>query len=56
MKSSAYWDIKSKEHVPPKCQLTYKELHGVLSQKIELFITTTLRTSDSTKSSFPSYA
>jgi hypothetical protein len=32
--------------VPPKCLLTFNGLHGVISQKIELFITTAVRTSN----------
>jgi hypothetical protein len=31
-------------HVPPKRRLTFNRLHGVISQKIELFITTAVRT------------
>jgi hypothetical protein len=36
-------------NVPPKHRLTFNELHGVISQKIELFIATTLRTTNPTK-------
>jgi hypothetical protein len=32
---------------PPKLRLTFNGLHGVISQTIVLFITTTLRTSKS---------
>jgi hypothetical protein len=35
-------------HVPPKRRLTFNELHGVISQEIELFITTAEGTSDLT--------
>jgi hypothetical protein len=34
---------------PPKHRLIFNELHGVLSQKIQLFIATTLRTSNPIK-------
>jgi hypothetical protein len=27
-----------KQHIPPKCRLIFNGLHGVISQKIELFI------------------
>jgi hypothetical protein len=33
-------------HVPPKRQLTLNGLHGVISQKAELFMTTGVRTSN----------
>jgi hypothetical protein len=33
-------------HVPLKCKLTFNRLHLVISQKIELFITTAVRTSN----------
>jgi hypothetical protein len=36
-------------NVPPKHWLTFNELHGAISQKTELFIATTLRTSNPTK-------
>jgi hypothetical protein len=36
-------------HVPPKRQLTFDGLYNVMSQKVELFITTTVRTSNPTK-------
>jgi hypothetical protein len=32
--------------VPPKRRLTFNGLHGVISQKIVLFITTAVRTSN----------
>jgi hypothetical protein len=35
-------------HVPPKRPLTFNGLHGVISQKMELFITTAVRTSNPT--------
>jgi hypothetical protein len=28
-----------RQHVPPKCRLTFNRLHGVISQKTDLFIT-----------------
>jgi hypothetical protein len=36
-----------KRHIPPKRQLTFNGLDAVVSQKIEIFITTDVRTSDS---------
>jgi hypothetical protein len=36
--------------LPPKRRLTFKELHGVISQKIEFFITTAMGTSSPTLS------
>jgi hypothetical protein len=33
-----------RRHVPPKCHLTFNRLHGIISQKTELFITTAVRT------------
>jgi hypothetical protein len=41
-------------HVPPKRQLTFNRLHGVISQKAELFITIAVRTSNPTKVYVPS--
>jgi hypothetical protein len=38
-------------HVPPKRRLTFNGLHGVISQKIELFITTAVRISKPTECS-----
>jgi hypothetical protein len=35
-------------HIPPKCWLTFNGLHGVISQKIQLFIITAVWTSDYT--------
>jgi hypothetical protein len=37
---------KQRRHVPPKPQLPFNGLHRVLSQKIVLFINTTVRTSN----------
>jgi hypothetical protein len=31
-------------HVPPKCRLILNGLHGIISQKLVLFITTAVRT------------
>jgi hypothetical protein len=42
------WPWRWRRHVPPKCQLTFDRLHGDISQKIERFITTTMRTSNPT--------
>jgi hypothetical protein len=39
-------DSKNRSDVPPKCQLTADGLRGVIPQKIELFITTSVRTSN----------
>jgi hypothetical protein len=39
-----YW--RWRRHVPPKRRLTFNGLHSVISQKVELFITTAVRTSD----------
>jgi hypothetical protein len=36
------------EYIPPKHLLTFNGLHGVISQKIELFITIAVRTSNGT--------
>jgi hypothetical protein len=38
---------------PLKLQLTFNGLHGIMSQKIELFITTAVRTSDPTRHYVP---
>jgi hypothetical protein len=38
-----------RRHVPSELRLTFSRLHGVISQKIELFIITTVTTSDPTK-------
>jgi hypothetical protein len=39
---------RRRRHVPPKRRLTFNGLHGVISQKTEPFITTALRTSNTT--------
>jgi hypothetical protein len=31
------WQARWKRHVPPKRRLTFKQIHGVISQKIKLF-------------------
>jgi hypothetical protein len=41
-------------HVPPKRRLAFNKLHGVMSQKVELFIATAVRTSNPTNYK-PSY-
>jgi hypothetical protein len=38
--------LKMGRYVPPKRRLTLNGLHGVISQKIALFITTAVRTSN----------
>jgi hypothetical protein len=40
------WRLR--RHVPPKRQLTFNELHGVILQKTELSITTAVRSLDPT--------
>jgi hypothetical protein len=40
-----------RRHVSPKIVLTFNGLHGIISQKIELFVTTSMRTSDPTQDS-----
>jgi hypothetical protein len=40
------WSWRWRRHVPPKCRFTFDELHGVISQKIVLFITAAVRTSN----------
>jgi hypothetical protein len=35
-----------KQKVPPKRLLTFNGLHGIISQKIQVFITTAVRASD----------
>jgi hypothetical protein len=42
---SAYFSALKMEAVPPKRRLTLNGLHGVISQKVVLFITTAVRTS-----------
>jgi hypothetical protein len=64
MKSTIFWDItpcsplngqlifrpwRWRRYVPPKRRLTLNGLHGVISEKIVLFITTAVRTSNPTK-------
>jgi hypothetical protein len=43
-----YFAWPTRRHVPPKRRLTSNRLHGTKSQKIELFMTTVVRTSDFT--------
>jgi hypothetical protein len=43
------WSWRRRRHVAPKRRLTFNGLHGVISQKIELFITTAVRTSSPTQ-------
>jgi hypothetical protein len=42
--------LKIEATFPPKRRLTFNGLHSVIPQKVELFITTTVRTSDHTVS------
>jgi hypothetical protein len=35
--------LKKRQYGPPKCLLTFTGLHGAISQKIQLFMTTALR-------------
>jgi hypothetical protein len=42
--------MKATCSVPPKRRLTFNGLHGVIAQKIQIFITTGVRTSNPTKS------
>jgi hypothetical protein len=42
------WLWKRRQHVPLKCRPTFDRLHGTIYQKTELFITTTVRTSNPT--------
>jgi hypothetical protein len=46
-----YLTWRWRRHVPPKHRLTSKALHGVISQRIELFISTATRTSNPTRDS-----
>jgi hypothetical protein len=39
---------RGRRHVPPKRRLTFNGLYGVISQMLELFITTAVRTSNRT--------
>jgi hypothetical protein len=43
-------------HVPPKRRLTFNSVHDVIPQRIELFITTGVRTSNPTTLLLPKYA
>jgi hypothetical protein len=43
-----FFDPEDGDDVPPKSWLTFNRLHGVISQKIVLFITTAVRTSNAT--------
>jgi hypothetical protein len=36
-------------HIPPKCRLIFKGVHGVLPQKIEIFLNVAMRTSNPTR-------
>jgi hypothetical protein len=40
------WQTEQRRYVPPKRLLTFNWLHGVIHQKIVLFITTAVRTSN----------
>jgi hypothetical protein len=42
--------LKMEATLPPKRQFAFNGLHGVITQKIELFITTGVRTSTTTRS------
>jgi hypothetical protein len=46
LKNSIFWVTTTCNPLKFKGQLTLNGLHGVISQKIELFITTAVRTSD----------
>jgi hypothetical protein len=46
--SLLFWPWKWRRYVPPKRRLTFKGLHSVISQNMVLFITTAMRTSNST--------
>jgi hypothetical protein len=43
------WPWRWRWHVPTKCQLTFNGLHGLISQKVELFISTAVRTKNPIK-------
>jgi hypothetical protein len=47
-----FFDPEDRGDVPPKRLLTFKGLHSVISQKIELFITTAVGTSNPTSFNF----
>jgi hypothetical protein len=40
---------RKRRQVSPERRLNFNGLHGVISQKIEIFITTAVRTSDPTR-------
>jgi hypothetical protein len=46
--SSSFVGVQAQRHIPPKCRLTFNGLHGVTSQKIKLFKTTSVRISNPT--------
>jgi hypothetical protein len=46
------WSWRWRRYVPPKCQLIFNSLHSIISQKLELFITTTERTLNPKKKMF----
>jgi hypothetical protein len=48
-KQSSFFGHEDGDDVPPKRRLTFNGLSGVISQKIELFITTAVRNSDPTR-------
>jgi hypothetical protein len=50
--SLAFRSWRLKKRVPSKHLLTFAELHGVISQKVELFITTGVTTSNPTTDEF----
>jgi hypothetical protein len=55
VKSCIFWDImpcsplKVNQHVTLKHRLAFNRLHSIISQKIKLFITTAVKTSNPTK-------
>jgi hypothetical protein len=51
-----FFDPRWRRHVPLKLLLTFNGLHGAISQKIKLFITTAVRTSDCTNFSLVAVA
>jgi hypothetical protein len=48
----ALFNPEDKAYVPLKCWFTFIRLYGIISQKIELFIATAVRTSNPTKTSY----
>jgi hypothetical protein len=52
------WPWRWRQYIPPKRELTFNGLHYVVSQKVVLFITTSVRTSNPAQSivTFPSCA